>query len=171
MCGKISYNRCPLMCNVRGVIRWPKYIISTSQKWSDEEPSGRTSHRTVQYNDQTLHITTSRYRSPGYIRVQWPWIGMIQNMTCVVITMYNIDRSKYPWWRYTKDHDLHEIWRYIMDQDLHKGWKHLTYTGIKSRELTSHEHRHDQGGSIYEMPPIWKVFYTILLRIHVLLCE
>ena len=48
-----------------------------------------------------------------------------------------------------------------MDQDLHNGWKHLTYTGIKARELKSHEQWHDQGGSIYEMPPIWKVFNTI----------
>ena len=47
MCGKISYNRCPLMCEVKGVIRWPKYIIIPSQKWSDEEPSGRTSHATI----------------------------------------------------------------------------------------------------------------------------
>ena len=41
-----------------------------------------------------MHITASRYSSPGYIRVQWPWIGMIQNMTCVVITTYNINGSK-----------------------------------------------------------------------------
>ena len=47
-----------------------------------------------------------------------------------------------------------------MDQDLHNGWKYLTYTRIKSRELKSHEHWHDKGGSILEMPPIWKVFYT-----------
>ena len=33
---------------------------------------------------------------------------MIQNMACVVITTYNIDRSKYPWWIYTNDHDLHD---------------------------------------------------------------
>ena len=46
-----------------------------------------------------------------------------------------------------------------MDQDLHNGWKCLTYIGIKSRELKSHEHWNDQGGNIYEMPPIWKVFY------------
>ena len=103
---------------------------------------------------KTMHMTTSRCSSPGYIRVQWPWIGMIQNMTCVVITMYNIDRSESPWWGYTKDHDIHESWRYTMDQDLHNGWRYLTYTGIKSRELKSHEHSHDQGGSIYEMPPI-----------------
>ena len=113
---------------VRGVIRWPKYIISPSQKWSDEEPEGRTSHPIVYYNNQTLHMTASTYSSLGYIRVQWPWIGMIPNMTCVVITTYNIDRSESPWWRY------------IMDQDLHNGRKHLTYTGIKSRELKSHEH-------------------------------
>ena len=62
---------------------------------------------------------------------------------------------------YTKDHDLHEILLYIMDQDLHNRWKYLTYTGIKSREMTSHEHWHYEGGSIYEMPPIWKVFDTI----------
>ena len=47
-----------------------------------------------------------------------------------------------------------------MDQDLHNGWKYMTYTRIKSRELKSHEHWHDQGGSIYKMPPVWKVFYT-----------
>ena len=41
-----------------------------------------------------------------------------------------------------------------MDQYLHNGWKHLTYTGIKSREMKSHEHWHDQGGSISDMPPI-----------------
>ena len=39
--------------------------------------------------------------------------------------------------------------RYTMDQDLHNGWRYLTYTGIESRELKSHEHWHDQGGSIY----------------------
>ena len=49
-----------------------------------------------------------------------------------------------------------------MDQDLHNGYKYLTYTGIKSQELKSHEHWHDQGGSTYEMSPLWKVFYTIL---------
>ena len=27
--------------------------------------------------------------------------------------------------------------------------------------MKSHEHWHDQGDNIYEMPPIWKVFYTI----------
>ena len=48
----------------------------------------------------------------------------------------------------------------ITDQDLHSGWKYLTYTGIKSRELKSRIHWHDQGGHIYEMPPIYKVFYT-----------
>ena len=47
-----------------------------------------------------------------------------------------------------------------MDQALHNGWKYLTYTGITSQEMISHEHWHDQGGSIYEIPPIWKVFYT-----------
>ena len=36
----------------------------------------------------------------------------------------------------------------ITDQDRHSGWKHLTYTGIKSQELKSHEHWHDQEGSI-----------------------
>ena len=64
-------------------------------------------------------------------------------------------------WIYTVEQDLHNGWRYITDQDLHSGWKCLTYTRIKSRELKSHEHWHDQGGSIYEMPPILKVFYTI----------
>ena len=132
------------------VIQWPKYIISTSQKWSDEEPGGRTNHPIVEYNNQTLHMTASIYNSPGYIRVQWPWIGMIQNMTCVVITTYNIDRSESPWWRYTNDHDLHQSWRYTMDQDFHNGWRYLTYTGIKSQELKSHEHWNDQGGSICE---------------------
>ena len=57
--------------------------------------------------------------------------------------MYNINRSESPWWRYTKDHDLQNGWRYTIDQDLHNGWKGLTYTGIKSRELKSHEHWHD----------------------------
>ena len=109
----------------------------------------------------SLHMTPNRYNNPGYIRVQWPWIGMIQNMTCVVIAMYNIDRSESPWWRYTNDHDLHESWIYTMDQDLHNGWRYLTYIGIKSWELKSHEQWNDQGGSIYEMPPIWKVLYTI----------
>ena len=134
------------MCEVRGVIRWPKDIISPSQKWSDEEPGGRTSHPIVQYNNQTLHITASRHSSPRYIRVQWPWIGMIQYDICGHCHIQN--RSESPWWRYTKDHDLHD------------GWKCLTYTGIKSRDLKSHEHWHDQGGSISKMPPIWKVFYT-----------
>ena len=35
-------------------------------------------------------MTTNTYRNPGYIRVQWPWIGMIYKVSCVVITMYNI---------------------------------------------------------------------------------
>ena len=48
-CGKISCNKFPLMCEVRGVVQWSKYIISPSQKWSDEEPGGRTSHPTIQY--------------------------------------------------------------------------------------------------------------------------
>ena len=40
------------MCEVRGVIRWPKYIVSPSQKWSDEEAGGRTNHQKVLYNDE-----------------------------------------------------------------------------------------------------------------------
>ena len=47
-----------------------------------------------------------------------------------------------------------------MDQDLQNGWKYMTYIGINSRELKSHEHWNDKKGSIYEMPPVWKVFYT-----------
>ena len=90
-------------------------------------------------------MTAITYSSPEYIRVQWPWIGMIQNTTCVVIATYNIDSSEFPWRRSTHDHDLHVGWRYIMDQDLHNGWKYLTCTGIKSRELKSHEHWHDKG--------------------------
>ena len=35
---------------------------------------------------------------------------------------------------------------------------------MKSEELKSHEHLHDQGGSILEMPSIWKVFYTICYK-------
>ena len=75
-------------------------------------------------------MTTSTYSSPGYIRVQWPWIGM----TCVVITMYNIDRSESPWWRYTKD------------QDIHNGWRYLTYTVLH----------------LQQFPKIWKKFGTLL---------
>ena len=41
----------------------------------------------------------------------------------------------------------------IMDQDLHNGWKYLTYTGIKSQDLKSHD-------TIYKIPPVQKVFYT-----------
>ena len=82
-----------------------------------------------QYNT----ITSSTYSNPGYIRVQWPWIGMKHDNTYVVITTYNIHRSESPWWRYTKDHDLHKGWRYITNQGLHSGWKCLTYTG------TNHE--------------------------------
>ena len=102
----------------------------------------------------SLHMTASTYNRLGYIRVQWPWTCMIQNMTCVVITMHNIDISECPWWRYTKNHDLHESWRY------------LTYTGIKSRELKFHEHWHDQEGSIYGMPPIWKVKKVAYTECH-----
>ena len=58
------------------------------------------------------------------------------------------------------DQDIHNDWRYTMDQDLHNSWRYLVSDGIKSRELKSHEHWHDQGGSIYGMPPNWKVFYT-----------
>ena len=100
--------------------------------------------------------------SPRYIRVQWPWMGMIYkicHMWSSPRTIYN--RSESPWWRYTKDQDLHGRWRYTMDQDLHNGWIHLTYTGIKSREPKYHDHWHNQGGSIYEIPLIWKVFYII----------
>ena len=38
--------------------------------------------------------------------------------------------------------------QYIIDQDLDSGWKYLTYTRIKSQEMKSHEHWHDQGGRI-----------------------
>ena len=113
----------------------------------------------------TLHIIASRYSSPGYIRVQWPWIGMIYKLwhvwssPCII---YN--RSEYSWWRYTKDQYLYKRWRYTMDQDLHNGWRYLTYTGIKSWELKYHEHWHDQGGSICGMP-------HKPLGVHVLLCE
>ena len=105
-------------------------------------------------------MTANTYSSPGYIRVQWPWIGMIDKLWHVwssPCTIYNI--SKYSWWIFRKDQDLHESWRYTMDQDLHNGWRYLEYTRIKSREIKSHEHWHDQGGSINKMEPVWKVFY------------
>ena len=105
------------------------------------------------YNDTTLHINENTYSSPKYIRVQWTWIGMIQNMTYVVIATYNIHKSESPWQRYTKDQDLQNGWRYTIDQDLHNGWKCLTYTKIKSRELKSHDHWHDQGGSMKRCHP------------------
>ena len=96
-------------------------------------------------------MTANTYSSPRYIRVQWTWIGMIYKMWHMWSSPHTIyNRSKSPWWIYT------------MDQDLHNGWRNLTYTGIKSWEVKTHEYWHDQGGSIYEMPPIWKVFYTIL---------
>ena len=81
-------------------------------------------------------MTTNTYISPGYIIVQWPWIGMIYKMWhawSLPCTIYN--RSESPWWRYQMDQDLHRSWIYTMYQDLHNGWRYLTYTGIKSREL------------------------------------
>ena len=107
-------------------------------------------------------MNTNTYRSPRYIRVQWPWIGMIYKMWHLWSSPCSIyNRSEYPWWIYTKDQNIYESWRYTMDQDLHNSWRYLSYTKIKSRELKSHEHWHNQGGSISEIPPIWKVFYTI----------
>ena len=99
-------------------------------------------------------MTANTYSSPRYIRVQWPWISMIYKIWHVwssPCTIYNILES--PLWIYTKDQDLHRNWRYTMDQDLHNGWRYLTYTGIKSWEMKSHEHWHDKGGSISEIPP------------------
>ena len=96
-------------------------------------PNRRPATQSAYYNNTTLHITANTYSSPGYIRVQWPWIGMKHDNTYVVIATYNIHGSESPWWGYTKDHDLHKGWRYTIDQDLHSGWKYLTYTG------TSHE--------------------------------
>ena len=56
-----------------------------------KNPMEEPSIESTLYNDTTLHITVNRYSSLGYIRVQWPWIGMIyKNVTCVVIATYNI---------------------------------------------------------------------------------
>ena len=125
------------MCEVIGVIRWPKYIISPSQKWSDEEPKEYWAIQSVQYND----ITASRCSSPRYIRVQWRWIGMIYKVTCVVIATYNIQWIKIS----------------IVDEDI---WYTLETLESRSREMKSHEYWNDQGGNIYGIPPSWKVFYS-----------
>ena len=47
-------------------------LYNPSHKWSNEDLGGKPNHSSVQYNDQSLHITANTYNSPEYIRVKWP---------------------------------------------------------------------------------------------------